>query len=296
MFSVAVCYARYVYISNEFDENVKREVYGALYKFWEEKIEKSTDRSLYNLITARMLLHYSHFKAKFEKDYLFARDLLGRALNELNEIKHDAELMKIDLKHQYDDMEIKEKQKHMTRDEIYAHVPILNRKKNFDMSLVDGTYTAELKKKPAQAQVKPVVRPRQNLLDLLNNRRQPTDFGIYADDDDNEPVTPSVKKNPRGRNREVKETPIRTPSNLIGSDRSTAKKAEKPNVVRPKVPVIAIDLTTPPETKNGKPMPDLSPETSNGKSNNEPKQKEIAPKNTKRQPIRATRKATTKLD
>lgn len=251
MFCVAVFYARYVYISKEFDVDVKRLVFTKLYEFWEENrsdLNKFPRSALFYITSARMLSFYSHFQIKFEKNYALAKELLCRALKGLEKVKHGAELMKHDLKFQCDDLETKIKRKDMTKEEILANVNILNHKKNFDSK--KSTDNLQIKK-PAKPPVKVTVKPRLNLMDMISDQTNPSNFQIHGDDDQEaEPITPSVKKSSRGRPKINEETPVRTPSaqiNFPGSSRSVAKTVERPKRLPKTIKPTVMDLTSPPD-------------------------------------------------
>lgn len=227
-------------------------IFTELYNFWEQKrndVKKFPRSALFYAVSARMLTNYSHFQAKFEKNFVYAKELLTRGLKGLEKVKHGSELMKRDLKVQCDDMEIKEKQKGMTMEERLAGIVILNRKKDFDVELSTDNLQTKKPTKSTTKAAKPVAKivsnPRPNLLDMLNDQ-PPTssnNFQIHGDGDDVS-VTPCVKKTSRGRTKHVEDTPIRTPA---ASKQSAEPNGRAKALVRPKrLPKIdpkVIDLT-----------------------------------------------------
>lgn len=262
MYCAAVAYARYVYINDEFDPEMKRVVFHQLHEYWEtnNKNKSKFPRSdMYYVISARMLLYRGHYTWKYEKNEKSrAVDWLKRGLKGMGKVKYGACLIKEDLKYQIQEMEETIQQLAIPREQRLAGMWILNRKKDF----VDDPSTQRQPPKKQTAPVKKTTksqtRPYNNLLDLISDEPKPTtNFQIHADDETTTSATPSAKKSTRGRfkvDAEVHTPSVRTKPHDTASVSKTAERPKRnnrgPNYL---VPKIAIDLTgSSPETNEAK--------------------------------------------
>lgn len=258
MYCVAVAYARYVYINEEFDPEMKRIVFQQLYEYWEtnNKNKSKFPRSdMYYVVSARMLLYRGHYTWKYEKNEKSkAVDLLKRGLKGMGKVKYGACLIREDLKYQIQEMEETIQQLAVPKEERFAGMWILNRKKSF---VDEQPKPAKKPTAPPKKAVKnqALARP-YNLLDLISDKpKSTTNFQIHADDEATISATPSAKKSTRGRLKV--DADVHTPSFRIEphGSASVSKTAERPKRnnrgANYLVPKIAIDLTeSSPETND----------------------------------------------
>lgn len=254
MFCAAVSYARYVYLNDkEFDVTAKRVIFNELFEYWENsrkednKTKKYPRTDLYYVVSARMLSYYAHFQWKYEKNYVFAKELFTRGLKGLERLEHSAQTMKDDFKHQIDMMTamILAPTIQASREQLYGGLHFFGAFKKFD----DEPSTACASVKKPQKQTKPANEMRgptnlMSLLDLMDGKPQQSS-GFQIHDDGAMTSTPIVKKTTRGRPK--KTSPIKV-GTLI------ATKSSEPVQPRRRVqrflppPSVQIDLTSPPET------------------------------------------------
>lgn len=212
LFRVAIAYARYVYlIEDEFDIDTKKRSFEDLYEYWQEnrKANNILKDSQFYLDTARMLMWFSHFKWKFEKKYIHAKEMLERSLNGLAKVKHcDVALKEII------NCSIETLAKEVKR--VSQKLPRKLTQRQFCPEEWQRNGKTELKKPISKAKAITT-----NLLDMINSvddsqasNNQGIKFQIHDDElpSTSSVSTPAVKKSTRARNNKDLETPIQTPS------------------------------------------------------------------------------------
>lgn len=227
LFCVATAYARYVYLDeNEFDVDIKRSTFEDLFEYWQEnrKNNKFLKNSQFYLDSARMLMWYSHFKWKYEKKYIHAKELLESLLRALDKVKHCDVALK-----QIVNCSIETLEKEVKR--VKEKRPRKLTQRELCPEEWQRNDTGTIKKQNLKAIA--TNTKKINLLDMINSvdntqttNNQGIKFQIHDDDQPSSSAStssstpastssvtaPAIKKSTRGRPKKELETPVHTSS------------------------------------------------------------------------------------
>lgn len=191
MFRIACAYAWYVYLNDEqFKRTAKREVFTGLFDYWQNHRKGSNafpKNDQFYLDSAQMLMWYSHYEWKWERNYGRSKELLQSALKGLDKVQHHDRILKQLIVHSIESLDSLIEKQSQTKN--------IHRKLGYDERQQDEA------SKPKKS--KQTLPQKVNLLDMIKNddTSTPDAKNVKFQIHDDESAGPPQKKSRRCREK-----------------------------------------------------------------------------------------------